>query len=282
MSRLKSSLFVVGICLGSVGFATCVAGMIILWIVSARIDRVRETVFSKIDRAMVVVHQRVAQTRDRVAEATITAAEIEEKLRDWAKGTASERLAVHLNAAEKSERLASALRQADQWLESAESSAGLVQALLSIDNSKDEPSRATSVDPLVEEITFLRAHLAEAIQIAASIHDRIAGASNERPAGERVEQVIRLALRVAATLGSLKSRFETFADRLSVTQDEFQGLKRRTQRWILAIAVTFTLLIMLMAAGQTALCVLAWTGLRREKRRPIVTATREKSAKSPR
>jgi hypothetical protein len=182
--------------------------MIFLWNVHARLDRVAGNVFSRIDRSLALVRERVAKTRERVAAATITAAEVEEKLRDWTKRATGERLALQLNAAEKSERLVSALQQADQWLEIAESSAGLVQGLLSIDISSSAPSEATLVDSLIEEFASLRGHMAEAIEAAASIHDRIAGTSDEKSAGERVEQAVQFTLRVVATVGSVNPRFE--------------------------------------------------------------------------
>jgi hypothetical protein len=114
MLCLKPLIHAIGLCLGGMGIAICIGAMIILWNVHARLDRVAENVFSRIDRSLTVVRERVAKSRERVAAATITAAEIEEKLRDRAKRTASDRLALQLNAAEKSERLASALRQTNQ------------------------------------------------------------------------------------------------------------------------------------------------------------------------
>jgi hypothetical protein len=264
MRRLKPLINVIGMFLGSMGIAVCIGAIIFLWNVHARLDRVADNVFGRIDRSLAVVRERVAKTRERVEAATITAAEIEEKLRDWTKRAAAERVALQLHAAEKSERLLSALQQADQWLEIAESSAGLVQGLLSIDVSTSAPSEPTLVDPLVEEIATLRIHMANAMEAAASIHERIAGTSDEKSAGDRVEQAVRLTLRVVATMGSVNPRLEKFSDKLTATQDRLQGLRTRTQRWMLVVAIGVTLLILLMASGQVALCVLAGTGWRRK------------------
>jgi len=49
------------------------------------------------------------------------------------------------------------------------------------------------------------------------------------------------------------------------TQENLQGLETRTLRWILVATVGITLLAVWMAAGQAAMCLLGWTGLRRTR-----------------
>jgi len=205
------------------------------------------------------VGQRVAQTQERVAAARISTEEITGTLRDWAKREVGQRVAERLNAAEKSERLASIIEQADNWLEVAESSVGLVQDMLSINASSGAPSETTPIDQLLSEITSLRGQLAGATKIIADIHDRLAEANDAPP--ERIEQLAQIALPVVATLGSVDSRLNNLSDRLSAAQSRLQDLKTRSWRWILMVTVAVTLLIVLMAAGQVALCRLAWVGL---------------------
>ena len=126
----------------------------------------------------------------------------------------------------------------------------------------------TSVDGLIEEIASFRSQLAEATECVARIHERTAETSEEKSLEERIEQAVQLALRVAATLGSIDSRLEKFENRLSETQKNLQGLKTKTRRWILVVTIGITLLMVWMAAGQVALCLLAWNGLRRTGRPP--------------
>jgi hypothetical protein len=258
MSRPKSLVNVVAICAGGVGLAICIAAMIVRWIIRGRLDGVTESAFNKMDQAIDVVSQRVGQTRDRVAEAKITTAEIEQALRDWTKREAGQRLALRLDAAKKSERLATVLQQADQLLEVAESSAGLVQGVLSIRVSTSESSDENAIDPLIEEIASWRTTLGTAKETVASIQSRLVDMSDGKSPGERIGQAVQLTVRVVATLSSISSRIERFADRVMSAQVRLQELRKRTHRWILIVSSGLTLVILLMATGQIALCRLAW------------------------
>jgi hypothetical protein len=210
------------------------------------------------DQAIDVVSQRVGQTRDRVAEAKITTAEIEQALGDWTKREAGQRLALRLDAARKSERLATALREVDQWLGVAESSAGLVQAVLSVTVSSAEPSDENVVDPLIEEISSWRTTLGTTKETVASIQSRLVDMSDGKSPGERIGQAVQLTVRVVATLSSINSRIERFADRVISAQVRLQELRTGTHRRILIVSSGLTLVILLMATGQIALCRLAW------------------------
>jgi hypothetical protein len=259
---LKKLLTIIAVVLGSIGTIVCIALTIILCHVSARLDRATERVFDGIDRSFVAVHQRLIQTRDHLAAAAITSAEIEESLRDWTKRETGQRLSTRLNAEERSQQLASALEQADHWLEFAESFAGLIQRMTSVDAS----TGATWIDPLVEEIVALRAQSRAAREFVSAIRNRIAGTNDEQSLGERIEQAAQVCLRLVATVGSLTSRLEKLVDRLPATQGQFQSLKSETQWWISVCTIGGTLLLILMAAGQVALCRLAWNGWIRNAR----------------
>ena len=264
----KRLLSLLALLLGLLGIAGCVVAIVVAWNVNTRLSQATENVFGKIDGTLVVVQERVAQTHDRVEAAKITSEGIEKSLKDWTKREAGERLASRLNAAEKAERLASSLQQVDHWLEVSESSVELVQQVLSMGRSTGAPMDTKSVDGLIEEIASLRSRLAEATELVARIHGRTAEASEEKSLEEQVKQVVQLALRVVATLGSIGSRLEEFEGRLSETQRSVQGLKTGTLRWILGVGIGITLLLLWMAAGQVALCRLAWNGLLRTRRPP--------------
>jgi hypothetical protein len=268
MTIFKRLLNLLALFLGFIGLVGCFALVVGVWIISARLSQVTENLFGKLDGSLVVVRERVAQTHDRVEASKITTEGIEKTLKDWTKREADERLALRLNAAEKTERLASTLQQADHWLEVSESSVELVQQALSMGSLAGAPMDTTSVDGLIEEIASFRSQLAEATEFVARIHERTAEASEEKSLEERIEQAVQLALRVVATLGSIDSRLEKFENRLSETQKNLQGLKTKTRRWILVVTIGITLLMVWMAAGQVALCLLAWNGLRRTGRPP--------------
>ena len=261
MAPSKSLPRVIGIAVGSIGIVLCVAALVGIWLVSARLGQATESLFSKMDHSLVVVRQWVVQTQERVSAAAITTNELATALRDWTGREVGQRLAAQLDAAEKTERLASTLRQADQWLEVSESSLELVQELLSIGAPISEPNDTTLIDQIKEELASLRAQLAEATEFTAGIHERITGASEEKSPDARIEQAAQFALRVVATLGSVGPRLERFADRFSSAQSQLQGLNARIQRWRLLVTAGVAVLILWMAAGQIALCRLAWNGL---------------------
>jgi hypothetical protein len=255
-------LYVIGICLGSVGIVVCAIVMIVLWIVSSRVGEITEKLFSKVDASMGVVHKRVVETKDRVIAATITANDLETTLRNWTKREAGQRLALHLDAAQKTEQLASSLRQADDWLEVSESAVGVVQEILSISASTSAPADTTFVDELKEQIQSVRVQVAEATAFVGRIQERIAETSEAKLPEARIEQAIQLGLRVVATLGSIGPRLEKLADRFSAAKSQLQELKARTQRWRLCLTMGLSFLMIWMAAGQAALCRLAWNGWR--------------------
>ncbi len=262
MRASKSLLNVVGVSMGGIGTALCIALMVILWIANARLGRVTDGLFDQTDRALIGIRQRVDQTRDRVGAARINTADIEKSLRDWTKQAAAERLKLRVKAAENTDRLASTLQQADDWLDVSESAAGLVEGVFSIANSRIAAADTISVDDLIAQIGSLRAQLADARDAVAKLHQRIVEVGDENPTEGRIQQAAQLALRVVATVGSLDSRFQKLDDHISAVQGGLGELKTRARRWILAATIGVALLILWMAAGQVALCRLAWNGWR--------------------
>ena len=108
----------------------------------------------------------------------------------------------------------------------------------------------------------MRTLCAEATEFVDKVHERVAEASDENSLEERVTQAVQLVLRTVATLSSLDSRLERAAERLSQAQRQLQELESQTRRWIFAATIVITLLLCWMAAGQAALCRLAWNGVR--------------------
>jgi hypothetical protein len=262
MRRLKSLLCIVGIFLGGMGLVISFAVIAILWMISVQFDRGVVKVFSKLDHSLVVVRQRLDQSRECLAAAKITVQDVETALRGWTRQEAAQRIESRTEAAEKTERLASALRQVDNWLEMSESSVEVLNDVLSIAQSTSIPAERTRLEPLLEELASLRTVCLEATELADRVHERVAEASDDNSTEERVGQVVQLVLRAVATLSSIDSRLEKCAETLSETRGQLQELKSQTHRWILIATVVVTLLLGWMAAGQGALCRLAWHGWR--------------------
>jgi DNA repair exonuclease SbcCD ATPase subunit len=148
------------------------------------------------------------------------------------------------------------------------SSVDVVQELLSMSASAGAPTDTTFVDELREQIESLRAQLAEATEFVGRIQKRITEVSDVKSPEERIEQAVQFALRVVTTLSSIGPRLEKLANRFSVASSQLQELKQRTQRYRLGLTIGITLFTVWMAAGQAALCRLAWNGWR-AMRRPV-------------
>jgi hypothetical protein len=262
MSTPKSWLNVVGVMLGGIGILLCVAALIVLWLVSARLGRATDRLCGALDQSLVAVRQRVTETQDRVEQAKITAEDVEKTLGQWAGREAGQRVALRLGAQERVQRLADILQQADGWLDVAQSSAGMVKEVLSAGGLTTGPAATPTVDQLLEELASVRAQLAEATHAVANIGERIGADGEEKAVSQRVQQAARVAVRLAATLGLVDSRLEKFGDRISAAQNHLQELKARWQWWRQLASIGAALVILLMAAGQVALCRLAWNGIR--------------------
>jgi len=258
MIRRHPAIKAVGTVLGSMGIVACLASMILVWIAGDRVGRVTESLFASADRSLVAVRQRVLQTHERVADAKITAADVEKTLRDWTRREVGERLVSKSGAAEKTKKVASTLQQADLWLEVAESSTALFGELLAV-AVVENPRTSTSIDHLSGEITDLRTELRQARQFIDSLNERI-DSSDEKSLSQRVEQAAQLAVRVVATLGSVDSRLGKLEERLSAAKERLHDLDASAQRWIFVATIGATLLVLWMMVGQAALCRLAWHG----------------------
>jgi len=259
MSKPKSLLSSIGLLLGVVGLVLCIAVLVIVWITNQRIKQLNENVFGKLDMSLLNVQQRVVQIQDRVAAAKITAGDVEQALRNWTKREMGQRVAVQVNALDKIERLSSALQQADHWLDVSQTSIEGVQQVLSIDPAAEARPVMTTIDELMNELAGFRSQMDEAIEFVAKSRERVANVTEEKSSEERGQQARQLIVRVVASLGSLDSHIEKINDRLSVAQSNTQELKARTQWWIRAAMIGVALLIVLMAAGQVALCRLCYS-----------------------
>ncbi len=265
MWRPNSLIKVAGLVLGGTGAALCIALIVLAWIAGNRLGRASERLFSSADRALVAVRERVVQTRERVAASKEAAADIERSLLEWTRQEVSQRLASQLDLAAKTERLVSAVQQAEIWLEVAESSVGLVYEALANGTLASPPAKTAALDGLSEEIASLRAQLTEATEVFDRIRDRVTTQSSEL-LDARIEQEIPFARRVAATLGSMDSRFGKVEARLTTAHSRLHDLGARARWWILVATIGVTLFLLWMAAVQAALCWLARTGPSRGQR----------------
>jgi hypothetical protein len=207
----------------------------------------------------------VVQAQGRIQAAKISAEDVQKTIGNWTKQDVGQRVVAKLEAEQRTERLSTILQQADRLLDVAESSVGFVQQVLSVDAAMNASAARPRIDQLLSDIVELRSQLAQAVESVTRVRERVVKLSDDQPADERTGQILQITLRVVATLGSIDSRLEKTADRASESQNGLHELKKKAYWWIRAATIAVMLLILLMAAGQVALCRLASTSHRSMK-----------------
>jgi hypothetical protein len=258
----KRFLCLLALFLGILGTVACIAAIFFALSVNFRLCRATDRLFEKLESTRDRAQDRVNKIRERVDAAKLTTLDIDKSLQDWAKKAAAERVAVRLEIAKKSERLGPALEQAGQWLEASGSACELIEQGLSIAASAGAVTDTARIDALIEDLKDLRAKIAEVEEAAARIRDWTAQKSEPESAGRRIDQVVELAVRVAATLGTFDSRLDKFDDRLARAKEELQESKAKTLRRIHIATAAVMLLVLWLAAGQIALTYVGWRGVR--------------------
>lgn len=115
--------------LGIVGLVACAAAAFVIWSATARVSRVTESAFERVDGGLVGAEKRVSKTQQRVTDLKLTTENVERDVKQWAKSQTRERLVSKLGVEEKAATLAAGLEQADRWMQMAESSMRVVQQL---------------------------------------------------------------------------------------------------------------------------------------------------------
>jgi hypothetical protein len=277
MTFRRRLIVFVALGLGLVGSIACLAAIIALWSASARLRHTIEAVFARVDDSLVVIQERAKRTQDRVKASAITTESISSDLKEWTKREAVQQLAQQMNLAEKSDNLRFAMQQADNWLELSALSAQSVQQALSLISELGAQIDTGIIDAVIEEIDSLRSQLADATKLVENLHERTAVMVEETPPEERIEQTVKLGLRVIATLGSIDSRIEKFKSRLLEAQKNSQALNIKTIKWVWVLTIVIMTLIIWMAAGQVSLSYLAWNRLRQSDVRPRTIARRNET-----
>lgn len=247
--------------LGLLGVVFCVAGLVGVWSLGARLTGTTAMVFERIDESAAAVQARVAEVQERVQASKITTEDIDQSLKSWAQKETRERLASRFEVEEEAEQLVVGLRQADHWLEVAGASIQGIQQAFELGSSLGAPVEAAMVAPLLEKLGSLRSQLNQATETVDGIRDRAAEISAGDSREERIEQAVQLTLRVVVTLGEIDSRLGAFAAGLSEIQSKAQHQETKTRRLIVTAKIIALLLITWMGAGQLSLCLHGWRGI---------------------
>jgi hypothetical protein len=151
------------------------------------------------------------------------------------------------------------------WLGRSGESILAIQQALDIGSSLGAPVDAASLDPLLAELVSMRDQMQQVTETVGEVRDRGAEIRGEGLAEDRIEQAIRLVLRVVATLAEVDECLSEYLTALDEIQPKLEQLNRKTNLSIFAAMFVALLLILWMAAGQVSLCRNGWKNLRRDR-----------------
>jgi hypothetical protein len=265
MTIVKRVFSLLALAFGTIGVIACIAAIFFAMSLSSRLCRTTDRLFEKLESTTVRAQDRIEHIRERVDAAKLTSESIQKSLTDWAKKAAAERAAVRLEVAKKTERLAPMLREAGQWLEASGTACELVQQGLSIAASSGASADPATIDGLIEDLKGLRAKIAEVEETSARIRDWADEKEDAKPVARRIEQVVELTVRVAATLGTFDSRLDKLTDRLSRAKEKLQESKEQTIQRIRLATIAVVVLILWLGIGQVALAYVGCRGIVRRR-----------------
>jgi len=262
MLHLRRLISLTLVLLGSLGVVTCAALIGGVWFVDARLSQGTRGAFATLDASLTRVRERVGSVRERIDNSRVTAREIQEKLAEWTQREAGEQLAERLEVAEKSKRLAEVMQRADGWLEAVARSLEFAGSALEFVNAAGVSVEAFPVAELLFEISSVRSQLHDVSDMVTDLRNRTATDDGEALPKERLDQAVKLAVRVVASSDRIETRLQRFDGKLAKAQDELKNVETRCLRWIHAGAIGMTLLCLWMLAAQLALAHHGWSGLR--------------------
>lgn len=265
MILAKRLLCLLAAVLGFVGVVLCVLAVVLVWVTGSRLRHANEVAFDGVDQALVTVRARVLDAQEHVEKSKVTTEEIGQRLKTWARRETADRLVSQLEIEERAGELALGIERADAWLQVSRATMDGIQQALELGHEMGMTLDAGSIAPVIEKLSDLQGKLKQAARTVDDIRQRAAQRKDGGSIEQRMEQAVQLALRVAATLGEVDSHLAEAADKLSESRTEARALEAKIRAGIFLAAVTATLLIGWMAAGQASLC---WLGARRVRQRP--------------
>ncbi|HET6324074.1 MAG TPA: hypothetical protein VFG04_05195 [Planctomycetaceae bacterium] len=242
---------------GSFGFIACIAGAYPISLVKTRLDRTNERAFLTIDKGLASARDRVRAVQERVRESKIGTNEIGPKLRDWRASKANERLAAAVEIKSRIEKIIGRLHTADELLQKSMDSIGVIRQALDWLFLIGVPADSISPEKVLEKLASTQGKLQEIESLITGVGEFIVN-----PAGEsedsRLSRVFELLGNTELAAGTIDTRLEESANRLSQMQADAQQLRARISNYILFTTIGSYLVFAWIAAGQAALCLFGW------------------------
>jgi hypothetical protein len=165
--------------LGALGTLLCLVASLGVWYVEWRIDRARRQVFERVEQSLLGINSRLIKTQNLAKQSKITVEEIQQRMQDWTKTEASERLAARFDVEAKAQQLSAGLRQAEVMLELSHETVQHVRQGLEVGDEFGLDLNVDAVDPLLKRIAEAKEDLSRAIDAAENLKQRIRGGPDE-------------------------------------------------------------------------------------------------------
>jgi len=256
--HFKRVMGLLALAFGFLGVVTCMAGVYAVSLLGSRLERTNEKAFAMIGKGLASAQDRVHGVQKRLKESKITTTEIGQRLLDWGKRNAKERLVSRHEIESRVEKLAGHLQTAESWLGTSTESIQNVQGVLQLCNAAGVPVDPASLEELLENITSLRSRLQQTEQTVDGIRAFMANKAGES-GEERFSGVTKFLGRILVTTDEIDTRLEESATRLSELQTDARQSKATTSAYILVTTIGCYVLLAWIAAGQAALCLWGWT-----------------------
>lgn len=244
--------------LGIAGLLTCAVLLFTVWLFTAQVKQMTNSLFTSIDKSLLAVKDRIEHVEERVQELKLGVEDVEKEVTDWAKAEAGDRLRNRIELDERigdqSARIAAGLENVYQLLQMTQSSVALIAEGTTMINSVGASLETERVDRLLEEIELTRGELQRLLQSVEDIQKRFADSEEEDIDQSRIEQITRITARMMATFTTFDDSLDATNDRIEVLQAQTSEAGVRLNRWINLVAIVLSLIILWMAAGQAALC----------------------------
>jgi hypothetical protein len=261
---LKRVAALLALVLGFLGLVACMAGIYIVWRQGAQLQETNEKVFTAVDKGLAFAQDRIRGVQNRLEDSKITSNDVGQRLREWSKTKAKERLVTELEIERRTENLAGHLQTADLWLETTTESIRGVQQVLELAHSVGSQVDPASLAEVLEKLNAIRNTLQ---QTEATVEDFREFALNDDGEAEenRQARILKLLARTLLMISEIDIRLAESQTRLSELRSNAQDLKATMRNYILLTTIICFLLVAWIAAGQAALFLTGWKNRRQSR-----------------
>lgn len=251
---MKRIVRLMGIVLGILGFALCIAALVGVWVAFPNWVHTTNEVSVEIDQDLALVNDRIEIARQRVrmvSELTVT---FRTNLKAWA--TAENQDPEH--AGQRAELISARLHQIRDGLDFAESFLKRMQTAQKLAHPFQAHYDNSPIAGLLEQLAVLKDRVSRLVDSVDEIRRKFAGAGNEAQLEQTIEQATAELVRILEVIDSLDDRIGQLSKRVSEAQSQAKELEEDILHGLWWGRLGASFLLPWMAAGQIALVVLCW------------------------